>query len=64
MNILRMIGKRAVQSIITIILVTMLVFLLIQLVPGNPVANYLGATASEEQIRAITQAVMERLRKG
>ena len=54
MNILRMIGKRAVQSIITIILVTMLVFLLIQLVPGNPVANYLGATASEEQIKAMT----------
>lgn len=54
MNVLRMVGKRAVQSAITIVLVTMLVFLMIQLVPGNPVATYLGATASQEQIDAMT----------
>lgn len=49
-----MIGKRFVQSCITIVLVTLFVFILIQLVPGNPVANYLGATASQEQIDAMT----------
>ena len=45
-----MIGKRVVQSCITILLVTLFVFALIQMVPGDPVANYLGATATEEQI--------------
>ena len=46
----QMIGKRVVQSCITILLVTLFVFALIQMVPGDPVANYLGATATEEQI--------------
>ena len=49
-NLAKMIGKRVVQSCITILLVTLLVFALIQMVPGDPVANYLGATATEEQI--------------
>lgn len=53
-NLLKMIGKRIVQSCITIIIVTMFVFALIQLVPGNPVANYLGATATQEQIEYYT----------
>ena len=49
-NLLKMIGKRIVQSCITILIVTLFVFALIQMVPGNPVANYLGATATQEQI--------------
>ena len=49
-NLAKMIGKRVVQSCITILLVTLFVFALIQMVPGDPVANYLGATATEEQI--------------
>lgn len=54
MNLLKMIGKRIVQSCITILIVTLFVFALIQMVPGNPVANYLGATATEEQIEYYT----------
>lgn len=53
-NLLKMIGKRIVQSCITILLVTLFVFFLIQLVPGNPVANYLGASATPEQIEYYT----------
>lgn len=53
-NVLKMVGKRFIQSCITILLVTLFVFLLIQLVPGNPVANYLGASATEEQIEYYT----------
>ena len=53
-NLLKMIGKRIVQSCITIVIVTLFVFTLIQMVPGNPVANYLGATASAEQIEYYT----------
>ena len=49
-NLLKMIGKRIVQSAITIVIVTLFVFALIQLVPGDPVVNYLGSTATEEQI--------------
>ena len=49
-NLLKMIGKRVVQSAVTIIIVTLFVFALIQMVPGDPVINYLGATATEEQI--------------
>ncbi|MBQ9613831.1 MAG: ABC transporter permease [Lachnospiraceae bacterium] len=53
-NILKMVLKRFIQSCITILIVTLFVFTLIQLVPGNPVANYLGATATEEQIEYYT----------
>lgn len=52
-NTWKMIGKRFVQSCITIVIVTLFVFILIQLVPGDPVANYLGATATQEQIEAL-----------
>lgn len=54
MNIVKMIGKRVVQSCVTILIVTLFVFALIQMVPGNPVANYLGASATEEQIEYYT----------
>ena len=45
-----MIGKRMLQSCVTILFVTLFVFALIQMVPGDPVAYYLGASATEEQI--------------
>lgn len=54
MNVAKMVGKRAVQSCITILIVTLFVFVLIQMVPGNPVANYLGASATPEQIEYYT----------
>ncbi len=50
-NLAKMIGRRVVQSCITILLVTLFVFALIQLVPGDPVVNYLGAAATDEQIQ-------------
>ena len=49
-KILKMIWKRLVQSVITIFLVTVILFLLMQLVEGNPIVNYLGSSATEEQI--------------
>ncbi len=51
----RMIGKRIVQSIIVIFIVTLLVFLLMQLVPGDPIVNFLGSNATEDQIAYYTQ---------
>lgn len=54
-KILKMIGKRIVQSIIVIFIVTLLVFLLMQLVPGDPIVNFLGANATEEQIAHYTE---------
>ncbi len=54
-KILKMIGRRIVQSIIVIFIVTLLVFLLMQLVPGDPIVNFLGANATEEQIEYYTE---------
>ena len=54
-KILRMIGKRIIQSCITIFLVTLIVFLLIQMVPGDAVTNFLGANATQEQIEYYTE---------
>ena len=53
-KILKMIWKRLVQSVITIFLVTVILFLLMQLVEGNPIVNYLGSSATEEQIAYYT----------
>lgn len=50
-----MIGKRIVQSVIVLFIVTLLVFLLMQLVPGDPIVNFLGANATEEQIAHYTE---------
>lgn len=54
-KIYKMIVKRIGQSIIVIFLVTLIVFLLMQLVPGDPIVNFLGANATEEQIAYYTQ---------
>ncbi len=54
-KLVKMIVKRIVQSILVILIVTLLVFLLMQLVPGDPIANFLGASASEEQIAHYTK---------
>ena len=50
-----MIGKRIVQSIIVVFIVTLLVFLLMQLVPGDPIVNFLGSNATEEQVAYYTE---------
>lgn len=54
-KICKMIGKRIVQSVLLIFIVTLLVFLLMQFVPGNPIVNFLGAGATEKQIEYYTK---------
>ena len=50
-----MILRRLGQSVIILFIVTLIVFLLMQLVPGDPIINYLGPNASKEQIHYYTQ---------
>lgn len=54
-NIGSMILRRLWQSVIILFIVTMIVFLLMQLVPGDPIVNYLGSNATKEQIQHYTQ---------
>lgn len=50
-----MILRRIVQSIIVIFIVTLMVFLLMQLVPGDPITNFLGSNATQDQIDYYTK---------
>ena len=52
-KLLKMIGRRIVQSIIVIFIVTLIVFLLNQMVPGDPIVNFLGSNATEEHVSAL-----------
>jgi peptide/nickel transport system permease protein len=54
-NIGSMILRRLWQSVIILFIVTLIVFLLMQLVPGDPIVNYLGSNATKEQIQHYTQ---------
>ncbi|HOO28678.1 MAG TPA: ABC transporter permease, partial [Lachnospiraceae bacterium] len=54
-KLFKMIIKRIGQSIIVIFIVTLLVFLLMQLVPGDPIVNFLGANATDDQIAYYTK---------
>ena len=54
-GIIAMIGRRIVQSIIILFIVTLIVFLLMQLVPGDVIVNFLGPNATTEQIEYYTQ---------
>lgn len=47
--------RRLIQTIIVVFLVTLLTFLLLQLVPGDPVVAMLGGEATQEQIVALRQ---------
>jgi peptide/nickel transport system permease protein len=47
--------RRLIQTVIVVILVTFLTFMLLQLVPGDPVVAMLGGEASQEQIDALRQ---------
>lgn len=51
----KMILRRIVQSIIVIFIVTLMVFLLMQLVPGDPITNFLGSNATQDQIDYYTR---------
>ena len=45
--------KRIVQIIPVLIIISFLCFMIIRLVPGNPVRNILGMEATEEAIEAL-----------
>ena len=51
----RYILKRIGQSIIVLVIVTVLVFLVMHMIPGDPIAIYLGETATPEQIEKYTR---------
>lgn len=54
-KIIKMVFRRIAQSIIVIFIVTLMVFLLMQLVPGDPIVNFLGANATQDQIEYYTK---------
>ncbi|MDQ6963465.1 MAG: ABC transporter permease [Mariprofundales bacterium] len=56
-SLLRAVASRAVQSIPTLIGVVSLVFLLLHMVPGDPVDALLGETAMEADREALRQAM-------
>lgn len=49
-GLLSMILKRIMQSIVILFIVTLIVFLIMQAVPGDPITIFLGASATPEQI--------------
>jgi peptide/nickel transport system permease protein len=48
-------GRRVGQTVPVALLVTVLIFLLIKLLPGNPAAAILGERASDEAVRALNR---------
>jgi peptide/nickel transport system permease protein len=50
-----MVARRIGQTVIVLFIVTLMVFLLMQLVPGDPIINFLGPSATPEQIQHYTQ---------
>lgn len=52
MVLLRYIGKRLLQSLLVVFIVTIVAFCLVRLAPGDPAVLMLGEQASEEQIAA------------
>ena len=54
-SLIKMIFRRIIQSMIVIWLVTLIVFLLIKMIPGDPIKNFLGSEATEEQIQYYTK---------
>lgn len=50
-----MILRRLGQTVIVLFIVTLMVFLLMQLVPGDPIVNFLGPNATQEQIQYYTE---------
>ncbi|MCL1996449.1 MAG: ABC transporter permease [Defluviitaleaceae bacterium] len=53
-KLLQMILRRIIQSVIVLLFVTLLVFLVMQAVPGDPIINFLGEAATPEQIAYFT----------
>jgi peptide/nickel transport system permease protein len=53
MNLLRTIGKKFLYLIPVVFVVSVLTFLLIQLVPGNPAVDILGPSATAQSVKAL-----------
>ncbi len=51
----RYIVKRVAQSVIVLLIVTLLIFLVMHSIPGNPIRLYLGDGATTEQIEYYTE---------
>ena len=51
----KMIGRRVLQSLLTIFIVTIIIFGMMQFIPGDPIVNFLGTTATKEQIAYYTE---------
>ncbi|MCR5419904.1 MAG: ABC transporter permease [Lachnospiraceae bacterium] len=47
---MKYIGKKLATMLITVLIVTMLVFLAFRVIPGDPVSNMLGTSATEEKV--------------
>ena len=54
---IRYIGKRLLWMIPIVLGVSLMVFALIDLVPGDPASIILGASASQDQIDALNEAI-------
>ena len=54
---LRYIGKRLFSLLPVLLVVSLLIFLLIHLVPGDPAAAILGEQATPEQIEALRETL-------
>lgn len=54
-GMLSMIGRRIIQAVIILFFVTLVVFMIMQLVPGSAIVSFLGAGATEEQIEYYTK---------
>ena len=52
---MKYIGKKLITMLITVLIVTMLVFLAFRVIPGDPVSNMLGTSATPERIEHLRQ---------
>lgn len=52
---MKYIGKKLITLILTLFFISVAVFLIFQVIPGDPVLSILGTEATEEQIEALTK---------
>ncbi len=52
---MKYIGKKLITMLITVLIVTMLVFLAFRVIPGDPVSNMLGTSATPERIEHLRE---------
>src|SRR5690606_16389037 len=53
--LLRLFGRRLLMTIPLLLAISVLVFILLELMPGDPARNQAGMDASEEQVEAVRQ---------